>query len=122
VVVLTTLVDTLMLRGYVMGLLEAHWGEVAAIALTALVAALLAVQGSDPTADTAARAFLLAAFLGALRLRTGSTTAAWLAQVGGALIAEGAGDGPFVATAALLVVVTFLVLKLLPRTARPGRA
>ncbi len=122
VVVLTTLVDTLMLRGYVMGLLESRWGEVAAIALTALVAALIAVRGSDPTAEAAARAFLLAGFLGALRLRTRSVMAAWLAQFGGALVAEGAGDGPFVATAALLAVVTFLVLKLLPRTARPGRA
>jgi len=122
VVVLTTLVDTLMLRGYVMGLLESRWGAPAAIALTGLVAALLAVQGSDPTAEAAARAFLLAAFLGALRIRTRSLMAAWLAQFGGALVAEGAGDGPFVATAALLVVVTFLVLRLLPRTARPGRA
>lgn len=120
-VVLSTLVDALMLRGYAIGLLASRWGELAAIALTALVATLLEVQGQSATAEAAAHAFMLAAVLGALRLRTGSLPAAWLAQLAGALIGEAAGPGPSVATAGLLAVVTFLLLRPRPRTTRPGR-
>lgn len=122
VVALSALVDSLLLRGYAFGLLASRWGEAAAIALTALVATLLAVRGEAPTAEAAGRAFLLATLLGALRSRTGSLPAALLAHLAAVLVAAGTGPDLFLATASLYAVVTFLLLTRLPRTARPGRA
>lgn len=121
VVALSALVDSLLLRGYAFGLLASRWGEAAAIALTALVATLLAVRGEAPTAEAAGRAVLLATFLGVLRARTGSLPAALLAHLAVVLVAAGTAPGRFLATASLFAAVTFLMLTRLPRTARPGR-
>jgi membrane protease YdiL (CAAX protease family) len=119
-----TLAESLALRGYVIGKIAALWGALAAICLTALIATLLAVRGVEISGIAALQAFALAAFLGAVRLRTGSVVAAWLAQLGSALAFETlGGNAESSATAGVLAVVTFLLLlRMRPRAEGPGRA
>jgi membrane protease YdiL (CAAX protease family) len=118
-----TLVDAFLLRGYVIGLVAARAGQVTAVAVTMLVAVVMAASGGSPTLMDAATAAATAAFLGALRLRTGSLAAAWLAHLAIETIADGmGGDALPAVTAGLLALVSFLLFVLRPRTDGPGRA
>lgn len=75
-----TLVDALLLRGYVFGAIHKRWGSWMAVAVTSLLAigATLAVlRISVPAVISAAS---LALFLGAIRARTGGIAAPWLAH------------------------------------------
>lgn len=118
-----SLLDALLLRGYVIGLLADAWGDVAAVALTAFVATLLALQVESPTPVQTVDAFLLAVCLGVLRLRTGSLVAAWLAQLAWAVVRDGFGTIPIPGvTAGLLALISFLLFRLRSRTAGPQRA
>lgn len=121
--VASTLVDALMLRGYLIGLLAAHWGEVAAVGATAFIALALAVLGDTPTLSAALLAAGTAAFLGTVRLRTGSLAAAWLAHLAMTLLVDAAGRDsvPFV-TAVLSGVVSFLLFVRRPGAVGPGHA
>lgn len=119
----STLVDALMLRGYTIGIIASKWGDAPAVALTALVATLLALRIEAPTPLVVLDAFMMASFLGILRLRTGSLAAAWLAHLGAEVVLESLGTAPLPGvTAGLLAMVTFLLFRLRPKTSRPGRA
>lgn len=75
-----TLVDALLLRGYVFGSIHKRWGSWTAVGVTTLLAigATLAVlRLSWPAVISAAS---LAMFLGAIRARTGGLAAPWLAH------------------------------------------
>lgn len=121
--VASTLVDALMLRGYLIGLLAAHWGEAMAVGATVFIAVVLAVLGDAPTLSAALLAGTTAAFLGAVRLRTGSLAAAWVAHLAMTVLVDAAGRDsvPFV-TAVLSGVVSFLLFVRRPGAVGPGHA
>jgi membrane protease YdiL (CAAX protease family) len=112
-----SLMDALLFRGYTIGLLAAAWGDVVAVALTALGAALFVVRADAPTPILVIDVFMMATCLGILRLRTGSLAAAWLAQLAMLLVRGGLGtiEVPGV-TAGLLAVVSFLLFRTRSRT------
>lgn len=123
VVIASTLVDALMLRGYALGLLASRVGDLAAAVAMALPATLVALNDGTPTPLTAIDALVMATCLGVFRLRTGSLAATWIVHLLIDCASESAGRGPLPGmTAGLLVVVTFLLFRLRPRTHRPGRA
>lgn len=72
--------EELIFRGYLFGLLLDRWGTAAALLLTSLVFA--ALHAFNPGATIVSLAAVAAAglMLGAIRVRTGSTVAAWLAH------------------------------------------
>ena len=75
------LTEELVFRGYLMGLLSARWGPLAAIAFTSV--GFGAYHAFDPgaTAVSIAAVTIAGVFLGAVRGRTGSVVAAWLAHL-----------------------------------------
>lgn len=72
--------EELIFRGYLFGLLLDRWGRAAALVVTSGLFA--AVHAFNPGATVSALAAVAAAgfFLGAVRIATGSTVAAWLAH------------------------------------------
>lgn len=80
VVVIVTLAEELAFRGYVFGLLADRWGHLAAVLLTALAAGVLQMRAPESTPATFAAALSLGIFLGAIRSRTESVAASWLAH------------------------------------------
>ena len=72
--------EELIFRGYLFGLLLDRWGAAAALLLTSFVFA--AVHAFNPGATIVSLAAVASAglMLGAVRVRTGSTVAAWLAH------------------------------------------
>ncbi len=80
VVVIITMAEELAFRGYVFGLLSDRLGGLAAVALTATTAGVLQMRLPDATPATFAGAVALGVFLGAIRSRTESVVASWLAH------------------------------------------
>ncbi len=119
-VLVRSMLESLLLRGYPIGLFAAAWGDAIAVALTALGATLVVLQGEAPSPALAIDAFALATCLGILRLRTGSLVAAWLAQLAAELVRAGLGSPPVPGvTAGLLLVVSFLLFRMRPATDGP---
>jgi len=82
VVALLTLTHELAFRGYAIGLIAERFGGPAALLLTSLVAGLVPLAAAAPlTMESVAAAVALAACLGAIRLRTESVVASWLAHL-----------------------------------------
>lgn len=81
-VALLALVAELAYRGYAIGVIAERWGNVAAVLLTASAAALVHLRDPTFTALSIVGVVALSACLGAIRLRTGSVAASWLAHVG----------------------------------------
>ena len=108
-----TLMEALLLRAYLIGLLAEVWGDVIAVAGTAMLATLLALQIDSPTPLQTFDVFMLASCLGLLRLRTGSFAAAWLAALAAVVVRDGLGTIPVPGvTAGLLAVVSFLLFRM----------
>ena len=81
VVALLALVQELAFRGYAIGLIAERWGDVVALVLTSVVVGLIQLRASPLTLPSIAGGVALAACLGAIRLRTSSVAASWLAHV-----------------------------------------
>ena len=75
------LVEELIFRGYLLGLLADRWGAAIAIAVTSVLFGIVHVP--NPGASVTGLAAVIAAgvLLGAIRLRTMSLAAAWLAHL-----------------------------------------
>ena len=81
VVALLALVQELGFRGYAIGLIAERWGDAAAIVLTSLAAVLIALRDPSGSVVSFVGVAMLATCLGAIRLRTGSVVASWLAHL-----------------------------------------
>ncbi len=81
VVALLALVQELAFRGYAIGLIAERWGDVAALVVTSGVAGLIQLRASPLSIQSIVGVVALAACLGAIRLRTSSVAASWLAHV-----------------------------------------
>jgi membrane protease YdiL (CAAX protease family) len=76
------LVEELVYRGYAIGVIAERWGNAAAVLLTTLVAVMTQLFDPTFTGLSVLGVMALTACLGAIRLRTGSVAASWLAHVG----------------------------------------
>ncbi|MBK7908737.1 MAG: hypothetical protein IPJ78_19625 [Gemmatimonadetes bacterium] len=119
--VASTFVDALVLRGYLIGLPGGALGRGRGRRGDRVHRLALAVLGDTPTFSGGAAGWGTAAFLGTVRLRTGSVAAAWLAHLAMTLLVDAAGRDsvPFV-TAVLSGVVSFLLFVRRPGAVGPG--
>ena len=85
-VLVSTLVEALAFRGYLLGLLEARWGMTVAVLVSSTFAGLYHAMDRLAAPTTFLGAFALAVLLGVLRLRLRSLPAAWLAHVAISLV------------------------------------
>jgi membrane protease YdiL (CAAX protease family) len=75
------LVDELVWRGYLFGLLADRWSPALALAVTSVGFGAIQAIRPDATPWTIGAVVISGVFFGAVRLRTGSVAAAWLAHV-----------------------------------------